>query len=520
MHARERIDPTEAQLRIDSVAPGIWLTYLTAVGGMVYALGFAEHEHALAIAIAYALGGLGGVIARQLPWDRIVRSRWREAWFMAWSLLDLALIAAVVCFDGGADSPTALVFFIPIVFAGMTYPLASVLFISVLAVAGYVTLGVIYDDPRGYVLMFALTLVGAAGMALWQARNQDRRRAELARSSRTDPLTGCLNRRGFEERADAQLADAARHTRRVALILLDLDNFKAVNDTDGHAAGDRLLCWVVEQIGTLVRPVDSVGRLGGDEFAILLPETTVPAAREVGDRIGATLSVRVRASIGVAAYPGDGRTLDELMSRADDAVYRAKGDSPPPEMSRERLSWASALAHAVDMRMGEHRHSDAVADFAATIASGLGWGADQLEWLRIAATLHDVGKAFVPEHVLRKPSRLTDEEYEEIKTHVTRGSDLIARIDGLDRIVPWIRHSHEHVDGSGYPDGLTGDAIPLAARILLVADAYDAMVSDRPYRAGRAPDEALAELRACAGRQFDARCVELLARSVETRLAA
>jgi diguanylate cyclase (GGDEF)-like protein len=520
MLSHRRIDPTEAQFRVDTVAPAIWLTYLIAIGGMVYALAYAREQHELAIALAYAIGGLGAVGARRLPWERIVRSRWCEAWFMAWSLLDLALITLVVCLDGGADSPTALVFFIPIVFAGMTYPLSAVTFISVLTVAGYVTLGVVYGDPPGHVLMFALTLVATAGMSVWQARNQERRRAELARSSRTDPLTGCLNRRGFEERAEAQLADAARQTRRVSLILLDLDDFKAVNDTEGHAAGDRLLCWVVEQIAALVRPVDSVGRLGGDEFAVLLPETTIPAARQVGDRIRASLSVRVRASIGVAAYPGDGRTLDDLMSRADDAVYSAKADSPPVEMSRERLSWASALAHAVDMRMGEHRHSDAVAEYAAAIAAGIGWGEDQLEWLRIAATLHDVGKAFVPEHVLRKPARLTDEEYEEIKKHVTRGADLIARIDGLDRIVPWIRHSHEHVDGSGYPEGLTGDAIPLGARILLVADAYDAMVSDRPYRAGRPPSEALAELRACSGRQFDSRCVELLARAVEARLAA
>jgi putative nucleotidyltransferase with HDIG domain len=158
-----------------------------------------------------------------------------------------------------------------------------------------------------------------------------------------------------------------------------------------------------------------------------------------------------------------------------------------------------------------HDHAASVARYAAVIADGLGWDGPDLALLRTAAMLHDVGKVAISDSILRKPGKLTDEEYEEVKAHPVVGADMVSRIEGLDPIVPWIRHAHEHVDGSGYPDGLRGEAIPLAARVLRVADAFDAMTSDRPYRRALSADEALGELRLQAGSQFDARCVELLA---------
>jgi putative nucleotidyltransferase with HDIG domain len=157
----------------------------------------------------------------------------------------------------------------------------------------------------------------------------------------------------------------------------------------------------------------------------------------------------------------------------------------------------------------QHEHSSAVADHAAAIAEELGWSRTELALLRMAAMLHDVGKVSVPDRILRKPGPLTDAEFAEVAKHPETGAEIVGRIGSLAPIVPWIRHAHEHWDGSGYPDGLSGEAIPLASRVLLVADAFDAMTSDRPYRKARSHDGALEELRRHAGSQFDPRCVAI-----------
>lgn len=196
------------------------------------------------------------------------------------------------------------------------------------------------------------------------------------------------------------------------------------------------------------------------------------------------------------------------------AVKHGRSTEPATAGTRE-LSWAAALARAVDVRMAAaHGHSGAVADLAALVGSALGWGPERLARLRFAGMLHDVGKISVPEAILRKPGSLTEDEMAIVRNHADAGADIAAQIDGMESIAPWIRHSHEHVDGSGYPLGLRGDDIPTESRILLVADAFDAMTSDRAYRAAMPIADALAELRRCAGQQFDQDCVELLARAL------
>ncbi|MDQ6914964.1 MAG: HD-GYP domain-containing protein, partial [Actinomycetota bacterium] len=175
------------------------------------------------------------------------------------------------------------------------------------------------------------------------------------------------------------------------------------------------------------------------------------------------------------------------------------------------LSWAAALAHAVDARMNAaHDHSQSVAGYATAIAQALGWPADDVEQLRIAAMLHDVGKVAISDRILQKRGPLDDDEYRQVRRHPVIGAELVARIEGLGELVPWIRHSHEHFDGSGYPDRLHGEAIPLASRILLVADAFDAMTSRRPYREPMTHEAAIRELDANAGTQFDPACVAVL----------
>ena len=182
--------------------------------------------------------------------------------------------------------------------------------------------------------------------------------------------------------------------------------------------------------------------------------------------------------------------------------------------TRRDLSWAAVMAHAVDLRMGGS-HSARVAQLASDIAQALGWEPPDVGLLRLAAMLHDIGNVSIPDGILGKPGPLSARELEEVRSHSDVGAQLVSRVEGLDAIIPWIRHVHEHYDGSGYPDGLAGKAIPAASRILLVADAFVAMTAGRPYRQAIAPEAAMEEIRARANRQFDPECVEGLARALD-----
>jgi diguanylate cyclase (GGDEF)-like protein len=203
------------------------------------------------------------------------------------------------------------------------------LIVAAAIVLTQVTMGIAEGDAPSQTFALAGSLVAAAAMCALISRLHHRQRTELARVSRADPLTDCLNRRGFQERLAAELADAGRHDHSISLIVIDLDAFKAVNDREGHAAGDALLVWTVEQICESVRPMDAVGRLGGDEFAVVLPEASWREATDVAARIQAALAVRTSASTGVATYPVDGTTITELHASADARLYQAKRGFQP-----------------------------------------------------------------------------------------------------------------------------------------------------------------------------------------------
>ena len=273
--------------------------------------------------------------------------------------------------------------------------------------------------------------------------------------SRADPLTGCLNRRGFEERFDAELSSALRHGRPFGLISLDLDHFKEVNDTRGHAAGDDLLRWAVDVMRDTARPMDTVGRIGGDEFAVIVPGAGPDDSAAIARRLQTALAARAPTSVGVACFPTDGADRDELQRSADTKLYAGKrGRNTPMKMTAKELSWATALARAVDERMAvQQEHSWKVAQYCVGIADRLGWPERDLELLQMAAILHDVGKVSIPDHILRKQKPLTESDWEAIRQSPVRGAEMVARIQGLETIVPWIRHSLERYDGSGYPAG-------------------------------------------------------------------
>ena len=503
-------DPFARNFRVDTLRAGVWPTVFISLFCMAYAgLTWSDRPHRDALLALMGVALASAWAVARLPVERLVRGRWCEPFFVGWSATVIALVAVASAADGGARSPLTVLFFLPLVYAALSYPLGSMLLVGALNLAAYLAVALLGSDvPTTTVLVFAGAIVNATWICAWQSRNHDLHRRELQHASRTDPLTGCLNRRGFQERFDAELARARRGGTELALVVLDLDKFKEVNDKRGHAAGDEVLCWVAARLADELRAEDMVGRLGGDEFALVL---TGQAPATALDRVLAALAERAPASAGVAVFPADGLDQEALHRVADANLYERKHGGAVAVDPQRELSWAAALAAAVDERMAvHHEHSNSVAALAGSIGRRLGWDEAGIGRLRLAAMLHDVGKVRVPDEILRKPGPLDDDEWREMTKHPVVGAEIVARVEGLEPIGPWIRHSHERIDGKGYPDGLAGDAIPLASRILLVADAFDAMTSDRSYRSAMPVEDAIAELDANAGTQFDAVCVEAL----------
>jgi len=344
-------DPSALSMRAATFAAGIWLSYVVCGTCGVYILLTWHASNRSALALLFGAGFFGAAAVARLPRERIVRSRYREAFFLTWSILDLTLIMLATLADGGTGSPLALIFFVPVVFAAMSYPLRSVAFVGGLTVASYMTLATAIGGAAwSYQALFAVMLTCTGVMSAWQARNHERQRLALMLVSRTDPLTGCLNRRGFEERALGELAAAARGAGEGALLLLDVDGLKLVNDRDGHAAGDELLRCVVRTLRQAVRPADTIGRLGGDEFAVLFTDIAPSDAVLSAARVSAALSLRSPCSLGLACFPLDGADLERLLRHADERLYASRGGRP--ERGRARVepqqSGVLALAHAAD----------------------------------------------------------------------------------------------------------------------------------------------------------------------------
>jgi diguanylate cyclase (GGDEF)-like protein/putative nucleotidyltransferase with HDIG domain len=386
-------------------------------------------------------------------------------------------------------------------------------------------------------------LVGPlAAIALYQ--RSVHRELRAMRLALTDPLTGLGNHRHFHEQLRRDLAETETHGLPLSVCLLDIDNFKEVNDRLGHPAGDRVLA----QVAGRLRQDGEAFRIGGDEFALLLPgkdeQEALVVANGVLSRIAALeadAGLAVQASAGLATYPQPGVERTELLRVADKALYLAKEHGKGrvrifrPDLSElaglsrlaqgpdrdARLRAAASLAHAVDARDAyTGSHSYMVAELAARLAGLLGLDLDEVELVRLAGSLHDLGKLAIPEEILRKPGPLNEAERLVLERHPQIGYRMLQSL-GVEPVSTWVLHHHEHWDGNGYPNGLDGDRIPLGSRILLVADAYDAMTTDRVYR-GKIPHEhAVVELERCAGTQFDPEIVAAFVSRVErTELAA
>ena len=364
-------------------------------------------------------------------------------------------------------------------------------------------------------------------------RNDNLELEKLVTEARTDSLTGLANRRAFHDDLATEI-DRRNGTGSVfSLMAIDLDGLKAINDEFGHQAGDVQLVRMAKALRGEVGGAGSVYRTGGDEFMILLPDSRNWHAINLAHRIhGATLSpAGARGlSIGVTETKGT-EHRHALVRQADLALYEAKrarlavvpyhpGLEPAePKAAAEGLpahlkALAAALARTVDARdLCTSNHSEMVAELAAGIAVQHGIEGHRLERLRVAALLHDVGKIGVSDAILHKPAALESGEQEQMRAHVPVGRDILVAA-GFVQEAAWVFHHHEHYDGTGYPEGLAGKEIPLESRIIAVADAFEAMTGERPYGTMMTNEQALDELTALGGTQFDASCVRGVAEVV------
>jgi diguanylate cyclase (GGDEF)-like protein len=350
---------------------------------------------------------------------------------------------------------------------------------------------------------------------------------QVQQAARTDALTGLLNHGAMQVRVREEIARARRDGTPLSFVIIDLDDFKQINDVRGHQAGDELLRRVASLLQAELRPYDQVARYGGDEFVLLLPGSDEATARAVAERVRDAMAASMvgGCSLGVAQWH-EPLEADALLEHADRALLLAKRTGKGrvavanPDVERElallqaqRGSPAAvqALAAAIEERDNyTHEHSEEVVHLSRGVAMLLGLQADQAERIAHAALLHDVGKLAVPNEILHKPGPLTPEEWALMAEHPVAGERILLRIPDLTVIAPVVRHEHEHWDGSGYPDGLKERLIPIGSRIILACDAYHAMITDRPYRAALSPAEAADELRRGAGTQFDPDVVDAL----------
>jgi two-component system, cell cycle response regulator len=319
----------------------------------------------------------------------------------------------------------------------------------------------------------------------------------------TDSLTGLGNRRKLMDDLRRELRLASVASPRV-LVLFDLDGFKRYNDTYGHPAGDALLMRLGGNLGRAIGPYGNAYRMGGDEFCVLVV-TGAPSAKTIIALAASALSEQgegftVRSSHGAVMLPHEARDATLALRIADQRMYAQKEDRRS-SATRQARDILLQVLHERQPEMGDHL--EGVAKLALGVATRLDLEGEQLDEVVRAAELHDVGKMAIPDQILYKPGPLSPDEWAFVRQHTIIGERILSAAPALMPVAKLVRSSHEHFDGSGYPDGLAGEAIPLGARIVAVCDAFHAMTSDRPYRPPISVQDALAELQACAGRQFD-----------------
>ena len=378
----------------------------------------------------------------------------------------------------------------------------------------------------------------------------------------TDALTGLNNHRKLQELLTSEIDKAKRTNTQTSVVIFDINNISQINKDFGAAKGDEVIKLVADKVKQGIRSNDSAARYGGDEIAVILPETTSSEAKYLAEYLTYSLSCclvadvgPIKVSVGISTYPNSTQDLEKLLILAEQAMFISKSKGYKNGMSTivcadefnfwddtalssfasviakrhssigisfdeelvnkfhseeiinqgHMIEVVTSLAGAIDAKDEYTKgHSSSVSRYSEALARALNLPEKDVERIKLGALLHDIGKIGIPENVLRKPSRLTDEEWEIMKQHPTIGAEkVLMPNESLHDLIPIVKYHHEHWDGTGYPEKLKGEEIPLAARIVAVADAYHALISDRPYRKGMSNEKACEILRVGAGIQWD-----------------
>jgi diguanylate cyclase (GGDEF)-like protein len=528
---RGRMSEARASLWLD----GLIAALAVAVGGELFvfqAILAQEQGSALAVAtdLAYPLGDL---VTLALVIGVFALTGWRPG--RAWTLIGVGL-AALATADCVYAYQAAHGTYVSGTILDSLWPAATLLVASaawqpprtvridlsgwrmLVVPSGFALVGVaalVYEALSGNdpiaVALAALTLVAATVRTALTFRENLKMLDQTTRESLTDALTGLANRRRLI--TDLEHAMAAARDESAALVLFDLDGFKRYNDTFGHPAGDALLARVGGRLQASMRPYGRAYRLGGDEFAALI--TTVRADSRVA--VAAALEAltergdgfEVASSYGVAHLGLEAVDAATAMQLADQRLYSTKSGRATTTVTKQTHDVLMQVLLEREPELREHHAG--VAHMAREVSVQLGLESEELDETMRAAELHDIGKMAIPDEILNKPARLTNEEYEFMKQHTIIGERMLAAAPAMGEVARIVRASHERWDGRGYPDGLAAEDIPLAARIVAVCDSFDAMTTQRPYNRPRTTEDGIAELRRCAGSQFDPQVVEAFA---------
>jgi two-component system cell cycle response regulator len=535
---RERVGPTLVAMRLDGVASGFAVASLMACFSMSTAIDstagapFSEQLTNLAyptadlvllgaIVSAVALAGwritrlwalLGGAILATEAADLIYMLGGEGRMGIVADALvatgAIGMAAAVITRprpDARPVSGTGRGLFVPVAF--------GVIAVGVLALA--VPLHI-----NGVAIGLAVATLGLVLVRMLLALNENQALLGTSRvEATTDSLTGLGNRRKLKLDLALALEDGAAAAAH-AVVLLDLNGFKSYNDSYGHGAGDALLAQLGGALAAAVRGRGEAYRMGGDEFCVLAPyplEIDELCALSVSGLSTRGNGFSITAAFGAVVLPEETDDATNALLLADTRMYRQKNGGRLPAAHQS----AGVLVAVLEERAPAlASHVRTVGELACATAAELGMTGEDLDVLRHAAALHDIGKMAIPESVLEKPGPLSEAEWDMMRRHTLVGERILSAAPALERSAQLVRWSHERIDGDGYPDGLCGDAIPMGSRIILVADAFDAMTSERSYGRVVCSEEALAELRRCVGTQFDAAVVAAFERVVAGRAAA
>ncbi len=381
-----------------------------------------------------------------------------------------------------------------------------------------------------------LVLSGVFIMVAWllgyYVKLENQYRDKAIQLANLDELTGVYNHRYFQNTLSQQIEEANKKNTNICLLFIDIDHFKYYNDLYGHSAGDVVLSRFGEIFKQTVREQDIVARYGGEEFAVIIPDISEEEAVKIGNRIRDVIentyfegeenqpSGKLTISVGVSCYPQKAKSKQELINTADDALYRAKFfnknrvesyysvlEELKSDIDEKHIDLISSIKTLISVINAKDRytyaHTDRVVIYCELMAKHLGLSENDRKILRYGAYLHDIGKIQISKDILVKRTKLTDEEWEILKSHPANGVEVIKPVATLKEVWPLILHHHEKFDGTGYPKGIKGNKIPFLTRILSVVDSFDAMTSNRPYSKRKTYEEAILELERCSNTQFD-----------------